>query len=60
MAEHFATLLHYIVIQPNTRLTSLKEKLAEADRQQQVTTRKEYRETNLEKLKQVKRKLVSK
>jgi non-ribosomal peptide synthetase component F len=60
MAGHFATLLHHIVIQPNTRLNALKERLAEADRQQQVTTRKERKETNLHKLKNVKRKVVSK
>lgn len=60
MAGHFATLLRHIVLQPNTRLNALKERLAEADRQQQGTTRKEHKETNLHKLKNVKRKVVSK
>jgi non-ribosomal peptide synthetase component F len=60
MAGHFAILLHHIVIQPTTRLNSLKERLAEADRQQQIMARKEHKETNLQKLKNVKRKVVNK
>ena len=59
MAGHFEILLGHVVTQPNAGLNVLKEILAETDRQQQVTTRKEYREANLQKLKTVKRKAVS-
>jgi hypothetical protein len=58
MAEHFEILLRHVVTQPNAGLNVLKEILAEADRQQQVTTRQEYRKANLQKLKTVKRKPV--
>jgi len=58
MAEHFEILLRHGVTQPNAELNALKEILAEADRQQQVTTRKEYRKANLQKLKTIKRKAV--
>jgi hypothetical protein len=59
MAGHFENLLRHVVTQPNAELNALKEILAEADRQQQATTRKEYRKANLQKLKTVKRKAVS-
>ncbi|NOT56265.1 MAG: hypothetical protein HOP18_16815 [Deltaproteobacteria bacterium] len=59
MARHFATLLHYILIQPNTRLPALKEKLAEAERHHQDTTRQGHKETNLQKLNYVRRKAMS-
>jgi hypothetical protein len=59
MAGHFEILLRHVVTQPNAELNALKEILAEADRQQQVTTRNEYRRANLQKLKTVKRKAVS-
>jgi non-ribosomal peptide synthetase component F len=59
MAEHFEILLRQVVTQPNAELSALKEILAEADRQQQLTTRQEYRKANLQKLKTVKRKAVS-
>ena len=56
MAGHFEILLRHVVTQPNAGLNALKEILAETDRQQQVTTRKEYKKANLQKLKTVKRK----
>ena len=59
MAEHFEMLLHHVVTQPNAKLNALKERLAEADRQQQLTRRNEYRRVNLQKLKTAKRKAVS-
>jgi hypothetical protein len=59
MAEHFEMLLHHVVTQPNAKLNALKEILAEADRQQQLTRRNEYRRVNLQKLKTAKRKAVS-
>jgi len=58
MAEHFEMLLRHVVTQPKAELNALKEILAEADRQQQVAARKEYRKANLQKLKTVKRKPV--
>jgi IS5 family transposase len=58
MAEHFEILLRHVVTQPKAELNALKEILAEADRQQQVAARKEYRKANLQKLKTVKRKPV--
>ncbi len=59
MAGHFEILLNRIATQPNTKLNALKEILAEADWQQQVATRKEFRQVNLQKLKTVKRKVMS-
>jgi hypothetical protein len=59
MAGHFEMLLYHVVTKPNAELNALKEILAEADRQQLETTRKEYRKANFQKLKTVKRKPVS-
>ncbi len=58
MAGHFETVLNHVVTQPTAKLSALKEILAEADRQQLVTARQEYRKANLQKLKTVKRKPV--
>jgi non-ribosomal peptide synthetase component F len=59
MAGHFEKILSHFVTQPHAKLSALKEILAEADRQQQVTSRQECRKANLQKLKTVKRKAVS-
>jgi non-ribosomal peptide synthetase component F len=59
MAGHFEILLRHVATQPDAELNALKKILSEADRQQQVATRQEYRKANLQKLKTVKRKVVS-
>jgi non-ribosomal peptide synthetase component F len=56
---HFETLLRHVVEQPATRLSALKELLAATDRQERARVRKEHRELNIQKLRQVKRKALS-
>jgi non-ribosomal peptide synthetase component F len=58
MSGHFETLLRHVVGQPATRLSALKELLAETDGQEQARIRGEHRELNLQKLQQVKRKAL--
>jgi len=59
MSKHFETLLRHVVGQPATRLSALKESLAQTDRQEQAQIRNERRELNIQKLQQIKRKSVS-
>ena len=59
MSGHFETLLRHVAGQPATRLSALKELLAETDRQEQVRIGKQHKELNIQKLQQVKRKAIS-
>ena len=59
ISGHFETLLRHVVEQSATRLSALKELLAETDRQERARIRKEHRELNIQKLQQVKRKALS-
>ncbi len=59
MSGYFETLLRHVVGQPATRLSALKELLAETDTQEQARIRKEHRELNIQKLQQVRRKALS-
>jgi non-ribosomal peptide synthetase component F/aryl carrier-like protein len=54
MLKHWEMLLQDVVTQPNNRLNKLKERLAEADMQQQSIKQKELKESNFRKLKNVK------
>jgi hypothetical protein len=55
IAKHLETVLHSVAAQPNARLNSLRDRLADVDRQQEAATRQRYKETNLQKLKTTKR-----
>jgi Condensation domain len=59
MSQHFEVLLRRILEEPTATLDALKRTLAEADRQQQVSVRKEQKEANLQKLKHLKRKTIT-
>jgi hypothetical protein len=58
MSQHFEILLRRILREPTAGLDALKLTLATADRQQQVTVRKEQKAVNIQKLKHVKRKNI--
>jgi hypothetical protein len=58
MSGHFETLLRHVVEEPATRLSALRELLAETDRQERARVREEHRELNIQKLQQVKRKAL--
>lgn len=58
MSQHFEILLCRIVQEPSSSLDALKCILANADRQERLSVRKEQKETNIRKLKHVKRKTI--
>lgn len=58
ISKHFETILHHVVAQPDIRLNTLKEILAEIDKQQRIIKQKEQKEANLQKLKKVRRKSI--
>jgi hypothetical protein len=59
IAKHIETVLHSVVAQPNARLNSLRDRLADVDRQQEAATRQRCKEANLQKLKTTKRIAIS-
>jgi non-ribosomal peptide synthetase component F len=59
MLKHWEMLLDDVVTQPNNRLNKLKERLAEADMQQQSIKQKELKESSFRKLKSVKLKPIT-
>lgn len=56
--EQFETLLSHIVVQPNIRLNTIKETLAEADRQMQLVKEQELEKAAAQKLKKSRRNLL--
>jgi non-ribosomal peptide synthetase component F len=58
MSQHFEILLRRILQEPTARLDALKRTLARADREQQMSVRKEQKEVNIQKLKHLKRKTI--
>jgi len=59
MSRHFETLLRHVMAQPATKISALKELLAETDGYEQAQIRTVHKELNLQKLHQVKRKALS-
>jgi hypothetical protein len=59
MSGHFESLLRHVVEQPATRLSALRELLADIDGREQARIRSAHRELNSQKLHQVKRKALS-
>jgi non-ribosomal peptide synthetase component F len=59
MAGHFETILGKIVAQPDVKLNALAESLTEADKEQQSIKAKEFEASNLQMLKNIKRKPLS-
>jgi non-ribosomal peptide synthetase component F len=59
LSTHFETLLRQVVVDPAARLSALKEVLNRADGQERTRIRTEHRELNFQKLRQVKRKVLS-
>lgn len=59
ISVHFATLLRRVVEAPAIRLSALKELLAKMDRQERATLHAANRTINLQRLQQVKRKVLS-
>jgi len=51
LLEHFATLLHNVVTQPNARVSTLEQILGEMDKQKQLIKAKELEEVTIQKLK---------
>lgn len=56
IVENFKLLLQHIAVQPESRLDSLQEALAEADKQQQMKRQKERKSANLQNLERITRK----
>jgi Condensation domain len=59
MSGHFETLLRHVAGQPATRLSVLKELLAETDRHEQARIGRQQKQLNIQKLQRVRRKAVS-
>ena len=59
MTEHFETLLHHIIAEPNASLETLVEGINDADRQHQITKQKADKDTARQKLMRSRRKLIS-
>jgi non-ribosomal peptide synthetase component F len=59
LAEHFEILLRQITTHPNTKISSLAEILAEANKQQQLIQEKELEKASRQKFKMTKRKSIS-
>ncbi|HEY9665498.1 MAG TPA: amino acid adenylation domain-containing protein, partial [Coleofasciculaceae cyanobacterium] len=59
IAEHFEILLRQITTQPNIKISSLAEILAEANKQQQLIQEKELEKASRQKFKMTKRKSIS-
>lgn len=59
IAKHFETLLHHVTMQPDTRLSALREILIGVDRQQLAAVRQQYREANRQRLKAARRVAIS-
>jgi hypothetical protein len=59
IAKHFETVLHHVTTQADARLNAIKDMLAGMDRQQLAAIRQKYREANVQRLKTVKRLVVS-
>jgi hypothetical protein len=59
LAEHFERLLRQITTHPNTKISSLPEILAEANKQQQLIQEKELEKASRQKFKMTKRKSIS-
>jgi Condensation domain len=59
LSAHFETILRHVVVEPNARLSVLKDLLAVTDREEQARVRTEHRELNLQNLRQAKRKAQS-
>jgi non-ribosomal peptide synthetase component F len=59
IAEHFELLLRQITTNPNTKISSLAEILAEANKQQQLIQEKELEKASRQKFKMTKRKSIS-
>ncbi len=59
ISVHFAILLRQVVQEPGTGLHALKELLARLDRQEEARLHSEHRTVNLQRLQQVKRKVLS-
>jgi non-ribosomal peptide synthetase component F len=59
IARHFETLLHHVTTQPDARLNALRDLLAGMDRQQLAAIRRQYKETNLQRLKTARRVAIS-
>lgn len=58
IAQSFQTLLHQVVIQPNSNLSELATIIAETDKQQQLSQEQEMQTANIQKLKSIKRKAI--
>ena len=58
MSQHFEILLRRILQEPTARLDALKLTLDKAEREQQVSVRKEQKKVNIQKLKHLKRKTI--
>jgi non-ribosomal peptide synthetase component F len=59
MAKHFEALLQSIVANPGAQLSALKEQSNEIDKQQQIVTERQLEKASLQRLKQVRRRVVS-
>jgi len=59
MAANFEMLLQAAVTDPKTRLSSLGDLLASAEKQQRGSEHKKFQEAGLEKLKKVRRKAIA-
>jgi hypothetical protein len=59
LSTHFETLLRQVVVDPAARLSALKELLNCADEQERTRIQSKHRELNFQKLRQVKRKVLS-
>jgi non-ribosomal peptide synthetase component F len=59
IAKHFETLLYHVTTQPDARLNALRDLLAGMDRQQLAAIRRQYKETNLQRLKTARRVAIS-
>jgi NAD(P)-dependent dehydrogenase (short-subunit alcohol dehydrogenase family)/acyl carrier protein len=59
LLRHFEIVLQSIVEKPDARLSELKAGLAEADRQQQIISEREYDEASRQKLMKIKRRAIN-
>jgi non-ribosomal peptide synthetase component F len=59
MAAQFQTVLERVTVDPAMTMTALTETLAETERQQRATEHKQFQEASLQKLKSVRRKVIT-
>jgi hypothetical protein len=59
MLKHFEIILETVVTQPNTKLNELEQILKKIDKQQQIVHQVKQKEVSYQKLKNIKRKVIS-